>query len=64
MSRNKRILSISAYSIILILKHGYQLFSCMTENVKSGQIQGYEKTYDIVMSAYMNIFSSAFKFTE
>jgi len=62
MSQNKRILSISAYSIVLILKDSYQLFSHTTENVRSGQIQGYEKTCDIVLSACMNILSSAFKF--
>jgi len=61
MSWNKRILIISTYSIVLILKHSYQLFSDMTENIKSGQIQGYENTYDIVISTFLNILSSAFK---
>jgi hypothetical protein len=61
MSWNKHILIISTYFIVLILKHSYQLFSDMTENIGSGQIQGYENTYDIVISTFLNILSSAFK---
>jgi hypothetical protein len=54
-------LIVSAYSVVFILKHNYQLFSDMTENIRSGQIQGYENTYGIVISTFLNISSSAFK---